>query len=270
MVCAPVVLPSRPVRTESPVHFVDRSGVRIAYRKAGSGPSVLLTHGYGASSHMFDSNAAAFADLRTVIAWDVRGHGATDYPVDPAQYTRKASIDDMVAILDDAGADDAVVGGHSLGGYLSLLFAQEHPERTDALVLIGTGPGFRKPEGREAWNRMCDRYAASLTKHGLAGLPGSAELTADVHRDASGLIHAARGILRQDDSRVIDSLPDIDVPALVVVGDDDEVFMPGSVYMAERLPNAELVVIPGAGHAPNLTHAEEFEAAVRSFLVNRT
>jgi pimeloyl-ACP methyl ester carboxylesterase len=252
------------------VHYVDRNGVRVAYRKAGTGPVVLLTHGYGSSSHMFESNAAALADCRTVIAWDLRGHGATDYPVDPAEYTRDASIEDMVAILDDAGADRAVVGGHSLGGYLSLLFALEHPERTDGLVLIGTGPGFRKAEGREKWNQMCERYAESLTKHGLAGLPGSAELTADVHRDATGLILAARGILSQHDSRVIDSLVDIDVPALVIVGRDDSVFMPGSAYLADKLPNAELVVIPGAGHAPNVTHPAEFDTPLRSFLVNRT
>ena len=117
---------------------------------------------------------------------------------------------------------------------------------------------------------MSERYALSLAEHGLGGLPGSAELTADVHRDASGLIHAARGILTQHDSRVIDSLRDIDVPALVVIGGDDAVFMPGSRYMAEKLPNAELVVIPDAGHAPNMTHAAEFDAALRSFLVNRT
>jgi pimeloyl-ACP methyl ester carboxylesterase len=252
------------------VRSIDQDGVRIAYRAAGTGPALLLTHGYGASSHMFERNMAALADIRTVLAWDLRGHGASDYPSNRAEYTREASIADMLAILDDAGAERAVLGGHSLGGYLSLLFALEHPERTEGLVLIGTGPGFRKADAREKWNRMSERYAESLEKHGLAGLPGSAELTADVHRDASGLIHAARGILSQDDSRVIDSLGDIDVPVLVVVGEDDEVFVPGSLYMTEKLPDAELVVIPGAGHAPNMTHAAEFDAAARSFLINRT
>jgi pimeloyl-ACP methyl ester carboxylesterase len=252
------------------VHYIDRHGVRIAYRKAGTGPVLMLTHGYGASSHMFDSNMTALADIRTVVAWDLRGHGATDYPSDPAAYTRDASIDDMLAVLDDVSAEHAVLGGHSLGGYLSLLFALEHPERTDGLVLIGTGPGFRDADAREKWNRMSERYAESLEKHGLAGLPGSSELTADVHRDATGLILAARGILTQHDSRVIDSLGDIDVPVLVVVGEDDEVFVPGSKYMVGKLPNAELVVISGAGHAPNMTHADDFDAAVRSFLISRT
>ena len=69
---------------------------------------------------------------------------------------------------------------------------------------------------------------------------------------------------------MIDSLADIEVPALVIIGEDDEMFMPGSLYMAEKLPNADLVVIPGAGHAPNMTHAAQFDAALRSFLVDRS
>jgi pimeloyl-ACP methyl ester carboxylesterase len=252
------------------VNELRRGDVRIAYWTAGDGPVVILSHGFGASSHMFKANAPAIAATHTLIAWDMRGHGASDYPQDAAEYTIDASVGDVAAILDDVGIERAVIGGHSLGGYLSLRFALEHPERTRALILIGTGPGFRKQEAREEWNRMAERYAESLSARGLDGLPGSAELTAGVHRDASGLIHAARGILSQHDSRVLDSLGDIDVPALVIVGDKDDVFMPGSMYMASKLPNAELVTIAGAGHAPNITHALAFDDAVRTFLVNRT
>jgi len=252
------------------VKHVDRDGVQIAYWVTGGGPAVILTHGFGASSHMFKANAAALADINAVIAWDLRGHGASGYPDDASAYSLTASIDDMTAVLDEVGVEQLVVGGHSLGGYLSLLFALAHPERTRALVLIGTGPGFRNDQARDRWNRMAEGYAQSLVEHGLAGLPGSAELTADVHRDANGLIHAARGILTQHDSRVLDALPTIDVPALVIVGQQDMPFIGGSNYMATKIPRAELVVIAGAGHAPNVTHPAEFDAAVRSFLVNHT
>ncbi len=237
------------------MHYSARNGVRVAYWTSGTGPAIILSHGFGASSHMFKPNAAALAGAHTVIGWDLRGHGASDYPEDASAYSLSASIDDMVAILDEVGVERAVVGGHSLGGYLSLRFALEHPERTSALVLIGTGPGFRNDDAREGWNQMAESYAVSLIERGLDGLPGSAELTADVHRDASGLIHAARGILTQHDSLVLDSLPSIDVPTLVVVGEKDKPFVGGSNYMASKIPHAELVVIPGAGHAPNMTHA---------------
>ena len=77
------------------------------------------------------------------------------------------------------------------------------------------------------------------------------------------------GILTQHDSLVLDSLPRIDVPTLVVVGEKDKPFVGGSNYMASKIPHAELVVIPGAGHAPNMTHAAAFDAAMESFLLSR-
>ena len=76
----------------------------------------------------------------------------------------------MAAILDAAGVDRAVIGGHSLGGYLSLAFHVAHPERVAALVLIDTGPGYRSDDGRQKWNRMAEGYAADLEQKGLAAL----------------------------------------------------------------------------------------------------
>ena len=80
-----------------------------------------------------------------------------------------------------------------------------------------------------------------------------------MHRDATGLIRAARGILTQFDGQVIESLPGIAVPTLVIVGEDDTPFLDGSRYMAAKIPGAELAVIPDAGHAPNISNPAEFE-----------
>jgi pimeloyl-ACP methyl ester carboxylesterase len=232
----------------------------------GSGPAVLLTHGFAASSHMYAATVADLSRDHTMITWDLRGHGKSDSPADPAEYSVAASLDDMAGILDRAGADRAVLVGHSLGGYLSLEFVLTHPDRVRGLVLVGTGPGFRKDEARERWNEMAERYAADLDQRGLAGLPGSAELDAGVHRSAEGLALAARGILRQHDGHVLEALPRIDVPTLVVVGEHDEPFLAGSKYMAAKVPGAVLVTIDGAGHAPPVTHPAEFNAVVRAFL----
>ena len=158
------------------------------------------------------------------------------------------------------------VGGHSLGGYLSLAFHLAHPERVKALVLIDTGPGYRSPDGRAQWNRMVEGYADDLDERGLDALAGSGELLASVHRGASGLVLAARRVLTQSDASVVDSLPSIAVPVLVIVGENDKPFLAGSSYMADKIPDATLVVIPGAGHAPNITHTAEFDASLRTFL----
>ena len=245
--------------------FIDRNGVRIAYDVIGQGPAILLTHGYAASSHMFKANAAALAIDHTVITWDMRGHGQSDYPTDPAEYSADRAVGDILALLDTVGAGRAVIGGHSLGGYLSLAFNRDRPDRVRALVMIDTGPGFRNPEGRQRWNDMAERRAVAFEKHGLEAIAGEGELDPTVHRDSSGLILAARAMLPQQDASVMESLPDIRVPTLVIVGEDDSGFIAGSEYMAAKIPAATLKMIPG-DHAPNLSNAATFDAVLREFL----
>src|SRR5262245_10549851 len=244
-------------------------GVHVHHEIAGSGPAILFTHGFAASSHMYAATVADLSSDHPTITWDIRGHGKSDAPADPAEYTVARSLADMAGILDAAGARRAVLVGHSLGGYLSLEFTLANPERVDGLVLVDTGPGYRKDEARAAWNEMAERYAADLDERGLDGLPASAELDAGVHRSSEGLALAARGILRQRDGHVLEALPSIAVPTLVVVGERDEPFLGGSRYMAAKIPAADLVVIEGAGHAPPVSHPDEFNAAMRSFLAGR-
>ena len=98
------------------------------------------------------------------------------------------------------------------------------------------------------------------------GHPASRERSTVSHRDASGLARAARGMLTQRDARVIESLPDIKVPSLVVVGADDTPFLAASDYMAAKIPGAGKVVIPSAGHAVNIDQPQAFIEAVLPFL----
>jgi pimeloyl-ACP methyl ester carboxylesterase len=245
---------------------LERDGVGIHYDVFGSGPrTVLLSHGWAASSRMFAANAEALAAVHTVVIWDLRGHGRSDYPSDPAAYTTPLAVGDMIGLLDVVGAERAIVAGHSLGGYLSLELVLTHPDRVEGLVLVDTGPGYRNAEARAGWNAMAERFAARLDARGLDGLPGGQEQRRDEHRDAAGLAAAARGILTQHDARVIEGLPAIAVPTLVIVGSADEPFLAGSHYMAAKIPGATYVEIEGAGHAPNLTHAAQFDRAVLDF-----
>jgi pimeloyl-ACP methyl ester carboxylesterase len=245
---------------------IDRDGVKIHYEVRGEGPPILVTHGFAASSHMFEATATAFAGTHRVITWDVRGHGRSDYPDEQDQYSVALAVGDMAAILDAVEVDRAVLLGHSLGGYLSLELQRTHPDRVTALILVGTGPGYRRDDAREGWNKLAERFAVALEDKGLAGLPESAEVRADVHRSADGLVRAARGILRQHDDRVLASLPAITVPVLVVVGERDKPFLASSEYMAAKIPGASLAIIPGAGHAPMITHRDEFHARLRTFI----
>jgi pimeloyl-ACP methyl ester carboxylesterase len=253
---------------------LDRDGVAIHYEihgphNAAAGatqPALLLSHGYGATAQMWTANLPALARDRVVITWDIRGHGLTDSPADPALYSEELSVGDMAAILDTAGAEAAVIGGLSLGGYLSLAFNLAHPERVKALVLCDTGPGYRRDDPREQWNDMARRRADDLDKRGLEALGRSAEVRSSGHRSAAGLALAARHILTQRDSKVIDSLPSISVPTLVLVGEDDKPFLGAADVMAAKIPGSAKAVIPGAGHAANIDQPDAFDQAVLDFL----
>jgi pimeloyl-ACP methyl ester carboxylesterase len=240
--------------------------VTIHHEATGSGPVVLFTHGFASSSHRWAATVADLAADHTTVVWDMLGHGRSDSPDDPAAYSVPTSLEAMLAIVDATGGGPATVVGHSLGGYLSLELAIAHPDRVAALVLVDTGPGYRSDRGREQWNEMAEGYARELDERGLDGLPGGDELTAAVHRDAAGLARSARGVLRQSDGHVMEALPTIAAPTLVVVGEHDTPFRAGSEYMAAKILRASLTVIDGAGHAPPLSHPAAFVAALRSFL----
>ena len=251
--------------------YLHRGGVRISYEVFGGDSDddrlpLLLTHGYGASAQMWAPNVGTLAASRPVITWDLRGHGRSDCPADPADYTQAASVDDMAAVLDAAGAERAVLGGLSLGGYLSLAFWLAYPNRVAALVLCDTGPGFRSDEARQRWNDRAVATAGRLERDGLAAL-GDGPRTADAAQwSAHGLALAARGMLTQRDGRVIDSLPSVDVAALVLVGADDKPFLGAADYVAAKIPRASLVVIPDAGHVASADQPELFNQHVLEFL----
>lgn len=243
--------------------YLDRAGVPIHYHITGQSNAnlpVLLSHGFGASTAMWEPNLAALGADRQVITWDMRGHGRSGAPDDRREYTHAACVADMAALLDSLGISRVVVGGLSLGGYLSLAFYLAHPERVAALMLFDTGPGFRNDQARQAWNDSAVATAERLERDRLSA-PQAA-----LHDSADGLARAARGILTQHDAKILESLPSIAVPVLVLVGARDRAFLGAADYMVAKIPGARHSVIPGAGHAANSDAPEAFDRAVLSFL----
>jgi len=245
------------------------NGIEIDYEVTGRGPAVLLSHGYSATGRMWRGQHDALADRYRLITWDMRGHGRTDAGDDPARYSLQATVDDVRALLQHTGEPQAIVGGLSLGGYVSLAFYAAYPGMVRGLVICDSGPGYRNPQARAAWNQRADERAAELEARGLQALAGRSREMRDArgeHRSARGLAHAARGMLAQRDSVVIDLLPSIRVPTLIVVGDEDEPFLAPCEYMAKKIPGARLEVIHGAGHASNLDQPDTFNRILLNFL----
>jgi pimeloyl-ACP methyl ester carboxylesterase len=245
------------------------NGIEIHYEVEGDGPAVLLSHGYSATGAMWDLQRHALSDRYRVVSWDMRGHGSTESPDDPTLFSTEHTVADMRGLLEQLGIEQAVVGGLSLGGYLSLAFYRQHPGLVRALVVCDSGPGYRNPEARQTWNRRAHERADELDARGLATLAARSREMREAmghHRSSRGLALAARGMLTQRDSAVIDSLPAIRVPTLIIVGDRDEPFVAPCRYMASKIPGARLEVIEDAGHSSNLDQPEIFNRILREFL----
>ena len=247
--------------------YLDRDGARIYFEVHGQGPAILLTSGFAAESGMWKGQIEPFSENHTLITWDMRGHGRTKTPAQESAFSQSLTTKDMAALLDETGFDRAIIGGLSLGGYMSLAFHADFRERVKALLIIDTGPGFKKDESRDKWNVQANRMADALAEKGLAGLPGlTPEMARANHEDMDGLVRAGRHMLTQHNDKIIQSLPSIEVPAIVIVGENDKPYLAGADYMAGKIPSAKKCIIPDAGHAVNIDQPEHFNREVLEFL----
>ena len=183
-------------------------------------------------------------DRYTVAAFDLLGHGQSDTPDDAAMFTRDMAlndIDDLLAQLEG----EAVLVGHSLGGYLALAHGATRRGTARGLVVLNTGPGFRDPEKRDAWNERSRRNA---------------------HR--FGVAAQAAEINLQHDGVVMESLADMTVPTLVLAGGDDRPEYAGAgQYLERKMPNCRFVLVEGGGHAMHeATHADEVTSLIDEFV----
>jgi pimeloyl-ACP methyl ester carboxylesterase len=241
-----------------------RNGTGIHHEAHGQGAPILLTHGFGATSRMWDEQIEEFTDRYRLILWDLPGHGGS--PTPRSASTPDGLVKEMLAILDSENADRAVLIGLGAGGALTLRFWRDYPARVRGLVLIGTMPGLRSGIAREIWNGQVDELAATLERDGLDALEGGAEVDPRLHAGPLGLATVARALLTQRDDGALPWLAEIDVPVLILVGSEDKPNLSAAHFMARTVPHAREVVIPRANHAANIHKSAAVNAAIRDFL----
>jgi pimeloyl-ACP methyl ester carboxylesterase len=257
-------------RKEDPVPLFNRDGVNLYYETHGDGSPVVLTPGFSGTTRMWKPQIAPLSAASRLILWDKRGHGQSDSPDAPEDYSQEIVVDDLAALLDHLGVQRAVIGGLSLGGYTAMRFFAKYPSRTRALILADTGPGYRNPDRMKEWTDGRAQVADMLEQKGLEGYFSSQEgdlgytsATDIPHRSATGLANVARYVMKDPPLVPAES---ITVPSLVIVGERDTPFLAASEYMASRIPGARYALIPNAGHAANLDNPEAFNKAVLDFL----
>jgi pimeloyl-ACP methyl ester carboxylesterase len=252
------------------------NGQRLYYEDTGgAGPPVVFSHGLFMDHEMFAPQVEALKGRYRCITWDERGHaGSTSETLSPFSYYDSA--DDLAALLAHLGIKRAVLAGMSQGGFLSLRCALTHPEIVRALVLIDTQAGVEDPERLKGHMQLAHAWETGGLSDEIAGIvesiilgenwPGAEAWKAKWRKiTPANLVGCMNTLATRDD--VTGKLGQIGVPALVVHGDADAAIeLALAETLAAGLADAELVVVPGAGHAANLTHAAAVNPAIERFL----
>jgi 3-oxoadipate enol-lactonase len=253
-----------------------------AYRMVGEGPeTILFLHGIGGGRASFDAQIGALGPRYRHLAWDMPGYGDSS-PL--PEMTFAAMADAAIRLLDELDITQAHIVGHSMGGMVAQEIAIDHGERVASLVLSATSPAFGKPGGD--WQRqfLATRLApldagktpADLAPDVVAGLvaddaPATAIEAAigSMCEISSEAYRAALTCLVTFDRR--DALDRIAAPCLLIAGEVDSVApAPMMARMAENIPGAQVITIPGAGHLANLEAPAAFNAACVDFFGQQT
>lgn len=247
--------------------------------EAGAGRPLVLLHAFPLSADMWDAELSRAPDGWRFLAPDLRGFGPCDAPVETSQRIDDYA-GDVLVLLDVLGLETAVIGGLSMGGYISFAMFRQAPERFAGIVLADTKAPPDTEEGRAGRRAMSETLKT-------AGVPTVVDallprlLGETTQRERPQIVDRTRQIMSGNSARAVDaalhalmmrpdSTPDlgrISCPALVIVGQEDSLTPPAEAeLLASSIRGAELVVVPRAGHLSNLEAPEAFSSALAAFL----
>ena len=251
-------------------------GRTIGFDIQGQGTPLLLMHAFPLDRGMFQQQLGALSKTARVLTFDVPGMGESE-----AAPVSMDGIADLAArLLDEHKIHKAIVGGVSMGGYASFAFARRHADRLLGLVLADTKPEADSDEAKAARREMAkvarEQGAAEIAKRMTPKLLGATTLqqrpqVADQVRRMiekaapESIAQLLEALAERADSTGL--LAAIQVPALVIAGEEDTIIpADGAKVWAERIPGARFVLLPKAGHLPNLETPEAFNQAVEEFV----
>ncbi len=261
-------------------------GVRLHYEEAGSGTPLVFVHEFGGDHRSWEPQMRHFARRYRCVAFAARGYPPSDVPVEPARYGQARAVDDVAAVIDALGAGPAHVVGNSMGGFATLHLGLRHPDRARSLVVAGCGygahpdraAGFRAESGKIADAFETEGSASVAGWYGLG--PARVQYEA---KDPRGHAEHVRVLAEHDpvgaaltmrnvqaarpslyDLR--DELAALDLPVLLVAGDEDEGVLEADLMLKRTIPRAGLALLPRTGHLTNLEEPALFNALVEDFL----
>ncbi len=265
---------------------VTDDGVRLHVEEAGSGTPILFIHEFAGDHRSWEPQVRHFARAYRCVVYAARGFPPSEVPADVARYGQSRAAADAVAVLDGLGIERAHVVGNSMGGFCALHVGLRHPERALSLVVGGCGYGAH-PDAQDGFRAECERLAAAFDTEGSAEVAtwygigparvqyqrkdprGHAEhVRILAEHDARGAALTMRGVQAGRPSLydLREELAGMQVPTLVLAGDEDDGVLDANLMLKRTLPRAGLAVLPRTGHVSNLEEPELFNHLVERFL----
>ena len=259
------------------------NGINIYYESHGDGYPLVWSHEFAGDYRSWEPQVRFFTRRYRVITYSARGYLPSDVPTEESSYSQDQAVDDLRGLLEHLGIKQAHIGGLSMGGNVALNFGLKHPDMARSLVVAGTGTGSTDPEG---FRKNVNSIAQRMQEQGMAAMTdytrGSARiqfLRKDPHgwqefadqfyeHSAIGSALTFRGVQgkRPPLFELQDQLTKLEVPTLIMIGDEDDPCIEPSIFMKRHIPYSGMVVIPQSGHAINLEEPELFNRAVLDFL----
>ena len=257
---------------------IERNGIRIHFEDAGSGPPVVLGHSFLCSGEMWSPQVPVLAERHRVINIDGRGHGQSGNLSQP--FDLYDMVDDVLGVLDHLRVESAVWAGLSIGGMVAIRAAITAPNRVSKLILADTHAGAESSYKKLKYRAMAlgvktigvQSFLPAISKlmFGSTTRRQNLELVTAWQKkfasvDVPSMLLGLGALVRRDS--VVDRLPQVDVPSLVIVGEEDESLPPKlSREIADGLPYGSLQIIPGSGHLSSLEQPEAVTKAMIGFL----
>jgi pimeloyl-ACP methyl ester carboxylesterase len=261
-------------------------GVGLHYEEAGEGTPVLFVHEFAGDHRSWEPQVRGLARRHRCVTFAARGYPPSDVPADPAAYSQDLAVADALAVLDHLGIERAHVVGLSMGAFCTLHLGLRHPDRTASLVVAGCGYGAH-PDAREGFRAESAAVAQAFEEQGSASIaptygagPARVQFQNKDRRgweefvrmlaehSAVGSALTMRGVQRERPSLydLTGELAALEVPTLLLVGDEDEGCLEANLMLKRTIPSAGLVVLPRTGHTANLEEPELFNRFVGDFL----
>ena len=261
-------------------------GVRLYYEEAGAGVPMVFVHEFAGEAASWIPQVRFFARRYRTIAYNARGYPPSDVPEDLAAYSQMHAVHDIRGVLDHLQIDRAHIVGLSMGGFATLHFGLTYPERALSLVVGGAGYGSR-PEERDGFRRDSAEIVERFEREGMQAVADTYSMGPtrvqfldkdpvgwrefhELLRKGSAKGHALtmRGVqmTRPSVYELTDRMAKLEVPTLVITGDEDEPCLEPALHMKRTIPAAGLVVLPKSGHTINLEEPEAFNRAVLDFV----